>query len=387
MKMRLAPLLALAALAVAVPSASALTMTDYKVTIEGSASYSRTDVGPGAFGNWVQSEKTEFSWKTEMPSVTFIDNVVATAAGSKVTGTVKSGSMDISIPTPEGPVTGSCTGRSWAEMPGPGIITSEKHKPAGAANEGIFLSVLAGGSIKLDQCSGALGTGPVSIGVGGTGGALQSNPWEQFFEMPHEAIGMGKIIQLLTKENSGVKCPGYYDMTEHCSLSWKATVTFVRTSHTTTDEMEDLIPTPPAPPQDPAMPAPLDPTEPAPPTPPTPQLPPRDDMDDLLIPLPNGAKLDKHATKAILRVLCPTGCTGTAVATAARGAKARAAAKAKPLARTRFTAPAGRPATVTLRFGARARRAIRRAGGIKVALDVTPKGGARRRKTVAIAVR
>ena len=131
----------------------------------------------------------------------------------------------------------------------------------------------------------------MSIGVGGTGAELQSNPWEQFFEMPHEAIGMGKIIQLLSKETTGNKCPGYYDMTEHCTLKWKATVTFVRTSTSTVEELGHR-PRPARGPDDARAARPDRADRPAASTPP--QLPPRDDLDDLLIPLPSDAKLDKQ---------------------------------------------------------------------------------------------
>jgi hypothetical protein len=46
--------------------------------------------------------------------------------------------------------------------------------------------------------------------------------------MPHEAIGMGKIIQLLQAHVAGDRCPGSAEHTASCVLDWKATVTFDR---------------------------------------------------------------------------------------------------------------------------------------------------------------
>jgi hypothetical protein len=68
---------------------------------------------------------------------------------------------------------------------------------------------------------------------------------------------------------------------------------------------------------------------------------------------------------ASVTVVCPAGCSGTATALPFRGAKV--------LARKRFSARAGRPKKVTLRFDARGRRAVRvvlKAGGQRVKLTL-----------------
>jgi hypothetical protein len=374
---------ALACLAFVAPSAVAFSMTDYRVTIEGSATYQRTDIGPGALGNWVQNQKAEFSWKSEFPTVTFIDKTVATAGGATINASVKSASMDVSIPTPEGPLTGACSGTTWQLPPTPGVISGDVQKPEGAEYEGIWLRVLSGGDIRLDSCSGALGGGPYGMSVDG-GAPDRLAPYVEFFQMPHEAIGMGKIIQLLNKTVTGVPCPGYYGMTDSCNLTWKATVTFVRTSHIGLDEPV-IGPAPPQPsePHDPPQPVePAGPSAPERPTTPSKHVP-GVDLEDLFIPLPDEATLSRSGASATVPVLCAGGCRGTAVATALRGGRAHGAA-AKPLARATFVAAAGRKTLVRLRFRPAARRAIRKAGGIKVALTATPNGGAPQRTTLTI---
>ena len=357
-------------------------MTEYAVTVEGTGSYQRTDVGPGAYGDWVQSQQAEFSWKSEIPTVLFIDKQASMAGGSKITASVKSASMDVSIPTPEGPVTGACTGSTWQTPPSPGLIQGQMEQPAGRESEGLWIRVLQGGDIKLNSCSGALGAGPYGMGIDG-GDPSRLPPFMDFFEMPYEAIGMGKIIQLLDKTVTGVACPGYYDMTDSCTLRWNAKVTFVRTSHIEVGEPE----VGPAPPEayDPIDPDEAVPNPPAPPAQPTqpsgPGLPPRDDLDDLFIPMPGESKLAPNAASATVTMLCPQGCRGTILATLLSGGRARGAAVKKTLAKKSFVAQAGRRTVVRLRFKPAARRAIKKAGGVKIALAATPDGGGATKRT------
>lgn len=387
LRRRSLPLLAaLGALAVCAPSANALTQTDYAVTIEGSASYARHDAVPGAQGDWTTDVAAEWTWKATIPTVTFFDDRFSMASVPTATGTVKSGSLTLTIPTLEGPKVGSCTGKAWDQMPGAPIMTGQTEKPEGASSEGIFIRVMEGGGVRVDQCTGMLKGTPQTFGVGSPGTG-RTNAYETFFEMPHEAVGMGKIIQLLDRTVTGTSCPGYTEeQTDSCTLTWKATVTFVRTFHAESGE-PGVKPAPPGEQTPPPAPAPpvQEPVELGPEDLP---LPPRRDepaptLEDLFIPLPGSARLAPSGARATVTVVCPTGCQGTAVARPA-GARARAAGAAKPLARTRFRAKPGVETVVALRLGARARRAVRRAGGVKITLDAAPKGGARVRRTVVV---
>jgi hypothetical protein len=66
----------------------------------------------------------------------------------------------------------------------------------------------------------------------------------------------------------------------------------------------------------------------------------------------------------------------------------RAAASARALATKRVTLAHGGTRTVTMRFGTAARRAIRRAGGVRLALSVTPRAGGKAvRRSVTLKLR
>jgi hypothetical protein len=203
--------------------------------------------------------------------------------------------------------------------------------------------------------------------------------------MPHEAIGMGKIIQLLDANVTDDRCPGYGDRTVSCTLAWKATVTFVRTAQRElgpggggqppdggSDPDGCLIPMPDP---DPACPDPdADADDCLIPMPqPDPACP---DPDVDLIPMPpKAATLSAGARQAKLKLTCRAACSGSATAYPTRRG-ARSSAR-RPLARTRFTGKAGRPITIVLRFRPKARRAIRRAGAVRIELRVAPAAGGR----------
>jgi hypothetical protein len=332
------------------------------VTIEGEASYARLDVWPAPpLGQWEQRSDATFKWKTRVPSVTFIGKEVGATSDALTLLTDVDAKLHATIPTPDGPQTGLCTGDSGAASPGwlgAGVIPTPDPDV-----ESLDVRVLGGAWFHLPTCSGAFSPGPQGFGIEGTGAEIPFGPFDEPFEMPHEAIGMGKIIQLLESSATGTRCPGYGDGTASCALNWKATVTFV---HTAQRELEpggdgaddgldeSDIPDPPGP------------------------------LDDLIIPMPpKRAKLSAGAERATLAVTCPVACTGTATAyPAERGA--RGAAR-RPLARLRFKGAARRATTVVLRFRSSARRAIRRAGGVRIQLHVSPRtGGKPVRRTVVL---
>jgi hypothetical protein len=109
--------------------------------------------------------------------------------------------------------------------------------------------------------------------------------------------------------------------------------------------------------------------------------------EDLIIPLPSGAaKLAPSAASATVPVTCATACSGTVSATPLAGGKARSAA-ARVLARARFKAGAGKRTRVTLHFSRAARRAIRRAGGVRLKIAATATGGRAAQRTLTLRLR
>jgi hypothetical protein len=107
-------------------------------------------------------------------------------------------------------------------------------------------------------------------------------------------------------------------------------------------------------------------------------------LDDLVIPMPRKrAKLSAGAKQAKLSLTCPVACSGTATAYAVK--RGAGAAAGRPLARVRFKGAARRTTTVVLRFRPSARRAIRRARGVRIQLRVSPRAGGKPvRRTVVL---
>src|ERR1700754_475103 len=102
--------LALALLVLGTSSAGAVTMTDYKVTVEGQATYARADAYPAPFGQYEQRAKAAFKFKTVFPSVTFIGKRPSITSIATTTVPEIDTEMFVSIPTPDGPKTGGCSG-------------------------------------------------------------------------------------------------------------------------------------------------------------------------------------------------------------------------------------------------------------------------------------
>ncbi|HEX2160207.1 MAG TPA: hypothetical protein VHF88_00100 [Thermoleophilaceae bacterium] len=357
--------LALAILAAGPAAAQALTVSEYEVTIEGEATYARSDAFPGPFGPWEQREQAEFAWRTRFPSVRFLDKQVGIASQSETTVSNVNAELYTSVPTPEGPITGACTGTTLADPPGSGWLGASVIPTPDPNVEALDVRVLGGVSFHLPNCSGSFGGGPAQSLRIGSEAEIPWGPFDQAFDLPHEAVGMGKIIQLLNATVTGERCPGHGFETASCALAWKATVTFVRTAHWRTDLDESDVPLPPKPQPGPA--------------PGGSQI-----LPPFEIPLPKRARLSAGGERARLTLTCPVACAGTAAAyPARRGRRARGAA-VRPLARARFRAAARRPTTVVLRFGPRARREVRRAGGVRVDLRVaaTAGGPAARRSVV-----
>jgi hypothetical protein len=169
--------------------------------------------------------------------------------------------------------------------------------------------------------------------------------FDNWFTIPHEAIGMGRIIQLLHKDVTGKLCPNNRTGTGNCHLTYDVTVTFDKFYDTGPDSSgSSSTPggggggTPSA---------------------------------KGVVVKPASAKLPASAAKATLEVSCPAKCDGTVTATLPRGRKASAA---KALARSRFTVAAGKTQRVVVRFSRAAQKKIRRAGGVSLKVRTVSAG-------------
>ena len=245
------------------------------------------------------------------------------------------------------------------------------------------------------KCSGD--TGPEPFDIFGTDGdphalwepADDLSVFEQRFDLPPEAVGAGKIVQVVNPQPGQVlagDCPGYSQAPgERCSatLQWSGTITFTKTGDWAVappakkpfDDGDDLI-------------APLVPPKPtddgddliAPLVPPKKTF---DDGDDLIAPLvPAKPKVGPGAKTVTFKASCPAGCAGTAVVTAAGRARA-AVAKASVL---RFRVAAGAPKTVRLKLPASVRRKLRGAKKARIVVTMRPPEGAPRKTTLTVAL-
>jgi hypothetical protein len=336
--------LTLALLVLGTGTAQAITITEYDVTIEGEATFARNQSYPVPYGFTEEKSKAAFKFKSHYPSVTFIDKTVGISSHPTVAVTDIDASLFTSVPTPEGLLTGGCTGKLLTGPPSPGWFGQGVIPTPDPNVEALGVRMLGGIGFLLPSCTGILNGAAQSIRIGTGAETIPLGPWDQEFDMPHEAIGMGKIIQLLDANVTDEHCPGTDEFTASCALTWKATVTFVRKA-----KHGGGVPKPPA--ADPHL---------------------------ALVPTPKAAKLRRTARRAKATLTCSVACSGTA--TLMRGSHR--------LARVRFTAEAGEPETVVLRLRPKARHELHVARMVRIELRVTPVGGGTPvRRTLLVKVR
>lgn len=367
--------LAVAALALpAAASAGQIKYVGYQVTVEGEADYDylRTtpDSSRDAHANW--------TWRTVFPRVTFQDDRALTESPDNLGVPTTTNAVSAEATTVSAGTTYSCSTTSFD------LVQSGRFfdTPYVRGTDPVIKMHLLGGAIPdFDSCPSQAASSFDLLGKYADGG----HTYETQFTFPREAIGMGKVIQLVQEEVTDRTCPmDLAGTAQTCRLTIEAVVTFDKVNEFVVDDApveigEEDIPPLPGAPSEPV--APSGPTGPAPGPAPEP-----DPLDDLFIPLPpaaGAARLAPSAGSATVPVGCAADCTGTITATAAGGAKARAAA-ARALARKTFTSKAGRTTRVTLRFKPKARRAIRRAGGVKLTVSAKAASGATDRRTLTL---
>ena len=212
------------------------------------------------------------------------------------------------------------------------------------------------------------------------------------FTLPHEAIGMGKIIQNISAapaQRSPQFCPGKDGHTTACEFNWTGQLTFTKVA-----EWQYGIETPgQEPPVDPRAEAiskavaqygqepPVD---------------PRADAISKAVaqygqePVDVRAQIISDAVAQYGREIqfkagCSGGCTGTAVITPGSGPTPKAyAAARKALAKLRFEIPAGKPRVIKLKLTPKARAALRRARNAKVHITLKPRSGPTRKVTLKL---
>lgn len=385
------PLVTLAA--AAVPSGSALAdqtpgeammSYTYAVTVEGTADYSRHFEQAAGGGTATEDAEAHLAWTTQIPVFQFFGTMPTSGSGNVQDGATVGVDFRASVPEAEYTDTGACASGT---LDG-GASTVKLSDWTKAKGYLVQANVLTAGKIKLGSCSGMLKNYDGSISLSQNLAENGAAPWTQTFDMPPEAVGQGKIIQLLDRTVTGVDCPGHRPGVTSCTLNWHAKLTFVKTAEDVLiwpgDPDDLLVPIPPGAGATPT-PAPAPAPTPAPAT--TPSTPtPGNSIDFILSNVRKAATLATTGASATLPVSCPSGCSGTAIATAASSGHASAAA-ARTLGRASFSVKPKGTKKVTLRFGAKARRAIRKAGAVKVAVRVKVPGAAAKQQTITLRLR
>ena len=359
----LAVVAALALGAVATPASAQDTgIRVYKVTADGAGSFTYDldlPLGDG-MGTTIHRE-VGFGWHVELPWVAFLSNGEAVLAGQGAAqGTIAgNGTEDTTIVGSDGHG-GKVTTHGFCKA------DDQTHAPSGAMimPDKMTADPNAGGTnITLRPLSAAVVDANCTAAVYGGHGSLTADvapeQFDQRFFLPQEATRQGKIIQLVeSSPQQKDKCADTVSLGT-CEFHWSGTVTFEFQGYLGGGEItEDDLPELPAGggaqqggQQD-------------------------QSLDDLLVPLPSGAKLSKSGTTASMNVTCASACSGVVSAFPAKGASAAAA---KPLAKKRFKAAAGKRVKVTLRFRGAALRKVRKAKAVRLVASV----GKSRRSLVA----
>lgn len=321
-------LVALAAPLLLAPPAGADTSsyTDYAVVIEGSADYNRADVD----GEVSAQHDVAIDFRTQIPKLRFHGRFADKSSVGMSTASVRRGSYTLTGPT----ATLRCAGHTLADSTGGGLDANVgEGKTIFAARVIDAFTVQIGGCPPMPAWQMAVGSDGDPVGVGIFDGS---------FSFPDDRIGEASMTFPLKGSVTGAGCPFNHFNTVLCSLTWDATVTFTRIGEGEEDIDVPNVPiVPPAP-------------APAPPA----------EEDDLLVPRVAKAALAPSLRAASLPFTCAADCRGTVTALA-RGER---------LARRTFSAEAGARARATLRFDAADRRAIRRAGGVRLVLKARVAG-------------
>ncbi len=338
MRPLLSTLLATAGLAAVAPSALAADVHTYDVKYVGEATYERVDVTDLPAFDSRREVGATLRW-TELGQATFRDGALATSVA--LTGGVLGQGRETYESTDrwsDGTVvrrSQSCAGENDLSVPDFGLLAPI------ATGLGPALEINPTANVEILQtCDDGTKRNQQFLGHGEP--LLTAR-----FILPREAIGQGKIIQLLEGDGTA-PCPMRGGTTTRCSFTWKGELTMYRTGPEAPPAPAPPAPAPPAPSPGPA------------PVPPAPRVTP-----------PNGAppapaaavtaKLVRGGRSARVAIPCATACRGTV----------EARVRGRSVAAARFRAPAGSTGRVTLRFDARARRAIARARRVELVVRGT----------------
>jgi len=313
--------------------------------------------------------------RSKIGTVTFRDGHLFSSAQGPATAE-STGTAKGTHTSRDGSGSRACTPAPGAKPSGQGTLEEEQLTPLGAAG----LNVRVADDVAVDwSCTGdpqvaAMPSYPMTSNPGTVGaGSLDAG-----FQIPHEAIGYGKIIQNIAGPGGAFCAGAELPHTTSCQYSWTGQVTLTKTGETVIPTGPDGRPVPPSGSSLDDLIVPLVPTGSSKGKP---------SLDDLLVPLvpASAAKTDAKGSSVSFTASCPSGCAGSATLTVGGGAKA-SAKRGKPAATLRFGVKAGKPRTVKLRMPKKAARALRRARTGRLAVTLKPRRGKSVTRTLTVKV-
>jgi len=332
-------LLLLAALLAVPATASAQRQVSYKVTIDGEGVYSYDATHEQTH----VTHDAHFKWHMEIPILLFDGDKPITQSAENISRTTGTGTLLSAHSTFSAPSSSEDCAPAGVTFVNPGrLLPDDGLIPSPDPQIGI--RTMGGILFGMGSCTG------------GSGFSVQGelvndvHTFDTWFSIPRDAIGMGRIIQLVHEEVTDKRCPNNRVGNGNCKLTWDAAITL--------DKFYDSGPEKPNTPgggggggstNQPAKAKPRVKLGPA-----------------------------SHVRAAVL-VSCPADCSGTVTAMLPRRGHRSAAAESRVLARSRFSVAAGKTRRVTVRFSRRAQRLIKHAGGVTLKVRTVSAGKAAER--------
>jgi hypothetical protein len=329
--------LALLLLAALPATASAQRQVSYKVTIDGEGVYSYDATHEQTHVTY----DAHFKWHMEIPILLFDGDKPITQSAENISGTTGTGTLLSAHATFASPSSTEDCAPAGVTFVNPGrLLPDDGLIPSPEPQVGV--RTMGGIIFGIGSCTGGSG-----FSVSGER-ANDLHTFDTWFSIPRDAIGMGRIIQLVHEEVTDKRCPGNRVGNGNCKLTWDAAITL--------DKFYDSGPEtggggngggsggttkPAAKPRLKLGPA-------------------------------------SHSKAAVL-VSCPADCSGTITATLPRRGHRSAAAGSRVLARSKFSVAAGKTRRVTVRFSRKAQRQIKHAGGVTLKVRTVSAGKATER--------
>jgi hypothetical protein len=195
----------------------------YAVTVKGDAAYHHAAEQPVIGGALSTIEDLRFRWKAKLPRFQILHGQVLNSGIGKVKFAAVETKRSISMPDPLGGVaTGECSGMTATS--GPAALEDGLLAPLGKG-EDMSLVLTPFRTVRAPfLCTGKL-NGPGSLALQDS--TEKGKTFEIPFDLPLEAVGHGKVIQLFDTDAYG--CPAPPDpYTTACSFHMNGTITMRR---------------------------------------------------------------------------------------------------------------------------------------------------------------